>query len=201
MGLRRFLGLINFYHTFIPNLAAIEVPLTDLMQGAKKKDKRRVDWTPERIDAFVNCKRSLANATSMSFLAPEAHLILATDASSTDLGGALNQLIENIWQPLGFFSRKLTKAEKNYSPYDRELLAVFASLKFSPRQLNQLEYISQFCATFQYIPGERNVVADALSRVEAIDMPSLLNSEAIFKAQQEENVAEDHELASSSLIL
>ena len=44
--------------------------------------------------------------------------------------------------------------------------------KASPQQLNQLDYISQFCATFQYIPGERNVVADALSRVEAIDMPS-----------------------------
>ena len=38
MGLRRFLGLIGFYHALMPNLAAIEVPLTDLMQGAKKKD-------------------------------------------------------------------------------------------------------------------------------------------------------------------
>ena len=80
MGLRRFLGLINFYHTFIPNFAAIEVPLTDLMQGLKKKDKCRADWTPERINAFVNCKRSIAKATSMSFLTPEAPLVLATDA-------------------------------------------------------------------------------------------------------------------------
>ena len=40
MGLRRFLGLIGFYHALIQNLAAIEVPLTDLMHGAKKKDRR-----------------------------------------------------------------------------------------------------------------------------------------------------------------
>ena len=90
-GLRGFLGLINLYHSLIPNLAAIEVPLTDLMYGAKKKDKRQIDWTPERVHAFESCKKSLAEVTSLSFLAPEAPLVLSTDAFSTDLGAALNQ--------------------------------------------------------------------------------------------------------------
>ena len=130
MGLRRFLGLINSYHSLTPNLAALEVPLTDLMQGAKKKDKRLIDWTPERTNAFEACKRSLANVTSLSFLKQGAPQVLAADASSTDLGGTLEQVIDGVRQPLGFFSRKLTQAERNYSPYDRELLAVFAALKF-----------------------------------------------------------------------
>ena len=138
---------------------------------------------------------------------------------------------DGIWQPLGFHSRKLTPAEKNYSPYDRELLAIYDALKHfdhelegrqfvvktdhkplvralaqrpekaSPRQLHQLDFISQFCLTLEHIEGKDNVVADALSRVEAIDMPSQLNSEAIHQAQQDEDIAEDHELATSSLIL
>ena len=230
-GLRRFLGLINFYHALIPNLAAIEVPLTDLMHGAKKKDKRRIDWTPERVNAFNSCKKNLAEVTSLSFLAPEAPLELSTDASSTDLGAALNQLTDGIWHPIGFHSRKLTPAAKNYSPYDRELLAIYDLLKHfehelegrqfvvktdhkpliraleqrpekaSPRQLHQLDFISQFCLTLEHIEGKDNVDADALSRVEAIDLPSQLNSEAIHQAQQDEGMAEDHELANSSLIL
>ena len=58
MGLRRFLGLVNFFHLAIPKLAAIEVPLTDLMRGAKKKDRRLIEWTLERTGAFENCKKS-----------------------------------------------------------------------------------------------------------------------------------------------
>ena len=231
MGLRRFLGLIGFYHALIPNLAAIEVPLTDLMHGVKKKDRRLIDWMQERIQAFELCKKSLADVTHMSFLLPEAPLALSRDASSTDHGASLDQLTGGIWHPLGFHSRKLTLAEKNYSPYDRELLAIYDALKHfqhvlegrqfvvktnhkplvkalsqrpekaSPRQLHQLDFISQFCLTLQHIEGKDNVVADALSRVEAIDMPSQLTPEAIHQAQQEEDMAEDHELATSSLIL
>ena len=73
--------------------------------------------------------------------------------------------------------------------------------KASPRKLNQLDYISQFCLTLQHVNGSDNVVADALSRIEAIDMPSSLNPEAIHRVQQEEEVSESHELANSSLLL
>ena len=167
----------------------------------------------------------------MSFLQPEAPLALSTDASSTHLGASLDQLTDGIWHPLRFHSRKLTPSEKNYSPYDRELLAIYDALKHfqhmlegrqfvvktvhkplvkalsqrpekaSPRQLHQLDFISQFCLTLQHIEGKDNVVADALSRVEAIDMPSQLTAEAIHQAHQEEDMAENHELATLFLIL
>ena len=211
--LRRFRGLINFYHSLIPNAAEMQVPLTDLLQGAKKKDKRSIDGPP-----------------SARFLISGAPLALSADASSTDLGAALNQLINNVWNPLGFFSRKLTLTEVKYSPYDRELPAVFTALKHfehmlegrefivrtdhkplvkalerpekaSPRQLHQLDYISQFCMTFEHIAGNSNVVADALSRIEAIDMPAILDSATIHHAQQSEDNNTDHELATSSLRL
>ena len=46
----------------------------------------------------------------MSFLVPEVPLVLAADASSTDIGAGLTQLVEGIWEPHGFFSRKLSEA-------------------------------------------------------------------------------------------
>lgn len=54
--------------------------------------------------------------------------------------------------------------------------------KLPPPQLNQLSFISQFTTDIQYIRGEDNVVADALSRVEAIsleaDYAALASSQA-----------------------
>lgn len=94
--------------------------------------------------------------------------------------------------------------EQRYSTYNRELLAIFASVKFfhhlfdcrqfviktdhkplvsafkqkldkiSERQIRQLDYISQFSTDIVYVKGEDNVVADALSRINAIEMPSVL---------------------------
>ena len=73
--------------------------------------------------------------------------------------------------------------------------------KASPRQLRQLDYIRQFCLTLSHISGEDKVVADALSRVEAITMPTILDPATIKQAQEEEDITNDHELATSSLRL
>lgn len=58
--------------------------------------------------------------------------------------------------------------------------------KASPRQLRQLDYISQFSTKITYVKGEENVVADALSRVETIEMPTVLNALTIKEAQQQD---------------
>jgi hypothetical protein len=34
--LQRFLGMVNFYHRFLPNCAQVMKPLTDLLTGAAK---------------------------------------------------------------------------------------------------------------------------------------------------------------------
>ena len=78
-----------------------------------------------RNETSDGCKKVHADATYISFLVPEAPLVLAANASLSHIGAGLTQLVEGIWEPLGFFSRKLSEAEKKYSPYDRELLVVF----------------------------------------------------------------------------
>ena len=55
-------------------------------------------------------------------------LSLAVDASDTHVGGVLQQQTVRGWQPLAFFSKKLTVAEAKYSTFDRELLAAFSSI-------------------------------------------------------------------------
>ncbi|GFT39470.1 uncharacterized protein NPIL_560841 [Nephila pilipes] len=69
------------------------------------------------------------HATLLAHPKPDAELILHVDASDFAIGGALFQIIDNEPQPLAFFSRKLSQTEKNYSAYDRELLASYASIK------------------------------------------------------------------------
>jgi cleavage and polyadenylation specificity factor subunit 1 len=60
---------------------------------------------------------------------PSAQLALVTDASSSAMGAVLQQRVNNAWQPLAFFSKKLNAAQQKYSAYDRELLAVYETVK------------------------------------------------------------------------
>ena len=128
------------------------------------------------------------------------------------MGAVLQQQIKDVWQPLAFFSRKLSPAQQKYSAYDRELLAIYEAVKYfrhmlearhftvltdhkpltfafhqkrdkcSPHQFNQLDLISQFTADIRHISGQDNIVADALSRVEAIAAP--VTHDMLATAQQ-----------------
>lgn len=52
-----------------------------------------------------------------------------TDVSELAIGAVLQQLVDGHWQPLSYFSRKLTTTERNYSTFDRELLAIYSSIQ------------------------------------------------------------------------
>lgn len=58
-----------------------------------------------------------------------AELALFIDASDEAIGAGLQQNKKDAWEPLGFFSRKLTTAQKKYSPYDRELLVIYEGIR------------------------------------------------------------------------
>ena len=51
------------------------------------------------------------------------------DASLTGISGFLMQHYENGYKPIGFYSRLLRGAEKNYTIYDLQVSAVVQSLK------------------------------------------------------------------------
>ncbi|GFU83332.1 hypothetical protein TNCV_3739431 [Trichonephila clavipes] len=152
-----------------------------------EKDSKPLNWASEAITAFQRCKQALADAALLAHLLPSAPLALHVDASDYAIGGALHQVVVSELQPLAFFSRKLTSSEKSYNAYDRELLAIYSAIrhfrymleardftvftdhkpliyafrlksdKCSPRQIRQLDFISQFTTNIVHIPGSDNI--------------------------------------------
>jgi len=52
-----------------------------------------------------------------------------TDASNVAIGAVLQQFMDGQWCHILFFSTKLRPAETRYSTFDRELLAIYLSIK------------------------------------------------------------------------
>jgi hypothetical protein len=113
-ALQRFLGMMNFYR-----------PLTAALSG----NPEALPWKPDMETAFTAVKAALVAAVPLAHLLPKAFLTLATDVSDTHVGVVLQQQVGQHWQLLGFFSKKLSKTEVNYSTFDRELLAVVSGIK------------------------------------------------------------------------
>jgi len=127
--LRQFLGMINFYRRFIPGAAKDQATLNDMLKGPKTKEKKEIKWTKEQETAFEHCKNSLSRATELAHPDPAAELILTTDASDVAMGAVIEQRKKEDIQPLAFLSKKLREAQRKYSPYDRELLAIYTAIK------------------------------------------------------------------------
>ena len=69
-----------------------------------------------------------------------AELCLMTDASDVADGAVLQQNVDNVWQPLGFFSKRLQPAETRYSTFGRELLAVYLSIRHFRHHLEARQF-------------------------------------------------------------
>lgn len=228
---QRFVGMINYYFRFVPKLAEILIPLHSHiaeMERVKKKNRNRkleFHWPDSCNDAFNQAKEALATATMLVHPKKKGLIIsLFTDASNRAVGSVLQQYHKGMWQPLGFFSKKLSTAEEKYSTLDRELLAIYLSVKHfryflegrefivytdhkplttamtstserSPRQTRHLEFISQFTTNIQHIKGKNNVVADFLSRIDEPELASLkVNLELKALVELQKNDEEIQEL-------
>ncbi|CAK1585015.1 unnamed protein product [Parnassius mnemosyne] len=122
--LRRYLGILNFYRRFIPNAVQVQTPLHLLLMGENVKPSTLITWKPKLEQCFAESKASLANASLLAHRDPTTELAIATDASDSAVGAVLQQKIDSGWIPLAFFSKKFNTAQRKYSPYDRELLAI-----------------------------------------------------------------------------
>lgn len=196
--LREFLGVVNYYHRFIPQAASTLAPLHDLLRGLKKSSVKKLSWSTAAESAFVDVKNRLADSTLLAFPTPNAPTSIYTDASNDAVGAVLQQEVDGILQPIAFFSKRLEPAQCKYSAFDRELLAIYEAVKhfrhflegrqfhittdhkpltsvmsqvgsnWSPRVTRHLAFISEFTTDIRHIRGEENMVADALSRAPPI---------------------------------
>lgn len=138
--LRRFLGMINFYRSHLPNATTYLEKLNKYLHNSKKNDKTEIKWCDESNNAFEECKRQLANAAMLSHPLPDSPLVLMTDASNSSVGAVLQQKVGDNFLPLGYFSKSLTLAQKKYSTYDRELLGIFLAVKHFRRLIEGRQF-------------------------------------------------------------
>ena len=68
--LREFLGLINFYHRFIPHCAQLLQPLHKLL-AITKNSKSELQWTEQTTESFAAVKQALVQATLLVHPKPE----------------------------------------------------------------------------------------------------------------------------------
>ena len=121
--LRSFLGAVNQFNKFIPDLASTCFPFRSIL----KKDAEW-NWTDEHEKAFenVNKVKRVANLTHFKRNKP---IRIICDASKQGLGAVLQQCEENEWKPISYASRFLTELEAKYSINELELLAVVWSVE------------------------------------------------------------------------
>ena len=198
--LREFLGLVNYCHRFIPHCAQVLHPLHTLLSNTPTNSD--LQWSGDCLTAFNQIKTALADATLLFHPKPDAVVAIMSDASDIAVGAVLQQFVDSQWQPIAYYSHKLSPTERRYSTYDRVLLAVYLSIKQfrhivegrifsvytdhkpltfsmhikserSSRQARHLDFISQFTKNIRYTHGSDNPVADALSRVELNQMESV----------------------------
>ena len=112
---RQFIGLVNFYHRFLPHCATLMQPLHALLTASKPRSQT-LTWNDTTLAAFKATKEALANASLLSYPKGDAPTCLMTDASDTAVGAVLQQYVNGIWRPISFFSRKMTP---RYSTFDR----------------------------------------------------------------------------------
>jgi len=186
---RSLLGMINFYHRYIPNCAEVIAPLTEL---TKNRAPNNVQWGKKQERAFKEVKKILSSEPVLKLPDLNREIILSTDASNQSLGACMMQEYEGMKHPVMYASKEMLPREQNYSLGEREALAIVWAVKRFHRYLygqhfilesdhRPLEYLQTshskkprimrwslslqpYRYTVRYIRGSDNVVADYLSR-------------------------------------
>jgi hypothetical protein len=161
--------------------------------GVPTKTKKKVFVWDERHDAaFAAVKKAVISAPCLVLPDPAKPFVVQTDASGFATGAVLMQDQGKGLQPIAFMSKKMNAHELRYPVHEQELLAIVNAMKLWRHHLSgapfivqtdhqSLQYVdSQNLATNRqvrwamimaefdfkivYITGDKNPVADALSR-------------------------------------
>ena len=129
--LRSFLGMCNVYRQFIKRFAKIAAPLNK--KTGKNKPYDFEILTDAEFAAFEELKRRLVSPPVLALPRYGRKYTLETDACGHQVGCALLQeQPEGGTRPIGYCSRALTEAERNYTTTEKECLAVVWSI-LTPR--------------------------------------------------------------------
>ena len=129
--LRAFLGLINYYRKFLPNISAKLTPLYLLLNKGQQWQ-----WQLVHQQAYQTAKDALQADSLLTHYDTSKPLILACDASDHGIGAVLSHIVDgNLERPVAYISRTLSAAEKHYSQLEKEALAIVLAVKKFHRYL------------------------------------------------------------------
>ena len=122
--LKSFLGMLQYYHRHLPDLARVLEPVHQLLRKGQKWV-----WRTEQEVAFKKTKEVLAGSDLLVNFDPLKPLVLAVDASPYGVGAVLSHLVEGVEKPIAYASRTMNSAERNYCHTEREGLAMVYGVK------------------------------------------------------------------------
>lgn len=186
--IRQFLGKINYYNKYIPNVATTLDPLHNLLRKGQK-----FIWTEKCKESFERIKDLLCSQPVLEIFDSGLPIHIYTDASSHGIGAVLKQeQINGEKKPIAYFSKKLNEAQKKKKAIYLECLAIKEAVKYwqywlmgktftvfsdhkplenmnikarTDEELGDLTYyLSQYDFQIRYSPGKQNLEADCLSR-------------------------------------
>jgi len=187
--LKGFLGFVNFLRELIPDFAQLAQPLFDAA------NKKRLVWSDECEKNFVQLKQKLSASPTVYLPDVNRPFRLTTDASDFAMGAVLYQVVDGEKRINEFLSKTFSATEKRYATIEKEATAILVALekwrhfllgseitietdhkplhwlltkKDCPGKLGRMALrLQEFnIKDIEYIKGEDNIVADALSRIE-----------------------------------
>lgn len=223
-NVRSFLGTVNFYGKFIPNIADKRKPLNELL----KKNVKFI-WSAECETAFEELKNYLISEPVLVRPNFDDKFVLTTDASDYAIGAVLTNEKSND-HPIAYASRALIGAERKYFTIEKELLAIVWAVDYfkhyiynqnfivytDHRPLVALWHLKETSPTLtklrlkiqgigceiRYKQGKENIVADFLSRLNTEEDPTENEqSTAVVAITTRQQAKKDAQIDSNNQIL
>ena len=135
--LQIFLGMVGFYRKYVCDYANISIPMTNQL----KEQGKKFNWGEAQERSFNKLKVAMTIAPALAVVDPLKPFVVETYASDKAIGAVLLQE----GRPVAFESKKLDRAQQNYSTYEKELYAIIYTLKKWRHYL----YDAQFEVVFQ----------------------------------------------------
>ena len=187
--------MVNFLATFLKDLQKHLVPIYNLT-----KKNTLFQWTPECQKSFDTIKNMLTKPPILRMPDTKGIFRLMSDTSILATGAALYQFQDNNYYIVGYNSKKLPEAAKNYSITELELFGLVINIyafrqllshvyfecfcdhsaityilsskkKIATRRIQKLiEQLLQFNFSIYYLPGSKMHIADMLSRLAGKDL-------------------------------
>ena len=187
--------MVNFLATFLKDLQRDLIPIYNLT-----KKNVKFCWTQECQSAFDTIKMKLIKPPILRMPDTIGMFRLMSDTSILATGAALYQFQGNAFYIVGYNSKKLPTAAKNYSITELELFGLTINIyafkpllanhyfeafcdhsaiahilnskkKIATRRIERLiELLMPFNFSIHYLPGEKMHIADILSHLAGRDL-------------------------------